>query len=65
MDRSVTGGGLENEIKQLKTLLGQVAQVHNLKLSRPKNQLGGLEGDHDTCDSMAAKENTVVQKMYE
>lgn len=37
MDRSITGGGFENEIRQLKTLLGKIALEVNVKATSRKN----------------------------
>ena len=33
-DRSTSGGGLENEIRQIKALLGQLAQDYNVRVSQ-------------------------------
>ena len=43
MDRSVTGGGFENEIKTIRSLLGLLSQDVNSRVTSPKNFYGANE----------------------
>ena len=63
MNRSVTGGGMENEIKQLKTLLGHLAKEHKIRVNPPQD-FYGADGCYDSNDS-TAKENSGQFKTYE
>ena len=49
-DRSTSGGGLQNEIRQIKTLLGLIARDHKISARKPQHmhaRMSLVSGDLD------------------